>query len=622
MLETPSDRRHLGLNFHPESGASMLVWAPFARRLTMKVHGKADVVLEPAEFGYWQAACPQVQPGDRYFLEINGREAWPDPASLLQPEGVHSYSEGIDLAEIRAIREPGWEGIAMEDLIIYELHVGTFTHEGTFRAVAEKLPYLNELGINAIELLPVAAFPGGRNWGYDGVFPFAVQQSYGGPKELARLVKACHAHGIAVILDVVYNHLGPEGNYLEKFGPYFTGKYRTPWGKAINFDDAWCDGVRRYFIENALMWLRDFGFDGLRLDAVHAIKDFSPKHFLQELSEKVRHLSDVTGRDHFLIGECDLNDTRFINPLEQDGYGLHAQWCDEWHHALHALLTGERRGYYADFGGMDQLVKSYNHAYVFDGNYSSHRKKRFGTPTQGQPGQRFVVFTQNHDQVGNRMLGERLSNLLDPGTLKLAAGAMLMSPFVPMLFMGEEYGEENPFLFFISHGDDHLVEQVRKGRKREFRDFFKDARPPDPQAEETFYRSKLSWEVPAGGARENLLGFYKECIRLRKSHSLLRPGPRDHFSARQIPGEDGILLLHSAKDTQLLTIMNFSNRALKAAVPEAEEKECRLLLYSAHEPWGGEVPVEEDPLLKFANGNTIFSMTPRSIAVWMLSKKN
>jgi len=451
------EKRSLGINFHENASPTIKVWAPHARSLSLEVGGKSNTPLMRMQYGFWQANCPDVKPGDRYKLKINNKDQFPDPASLSQPDGVHDASEAIDLNVIRSIRDNNWKGISTHDLIIYELHAGTFTSEGTFNALTEKIGYLKELGINAIKIMPVAAFPGNRNWGYDGVFPFTVQASYGGALELAKLVKNCHENGIAVILDVVYNHLGPEGNYLNAFGPYFTGKYQTPWGKAINFDDAWSDGVRQYFLENALMWLRDFHIDGLRLDAVHAIKDFGPKHFLRELSEHVQLLNQKTGSQHFLIGECDLNDTRFINPPNKDGYGLDAQWCDEWHHALHAFLTGEKNGYYADFGKVQHLVNSFNHGYVYNGTYSNHRKKIFGTSTVGLPGEKFVVFTQNHDQVGNRMLGDRLSNMVDFETLKLAAGAMFVSPFVPMLFMGEEYAEDNPFLYFISHGDKHLV---------------------------------------------------------------------------------------------------------------------------------------------------------------------
>ena len=612
------EKRSLGINFHENATPTIKVWAPHARSLTLEVDGKNNTPLMKVQYGFWQAKCPEVNPGDRYKLKINNKDQFPDPASLSQPDGVHDSSEAIDLNFIRSIRDENWKGISTRDLIIYELHIGTFSPEGTFSALTEKIGYLKELGINAIKIMPVAAFPGKRNWGYDGVFPFAVQASYGGSVELAKLTKSCHENGIAVILDVVYNHLGPEGNYLNAFGPYFTGKYQTPWGKAINFDDAWSDGVRQYFLENALMWLRDFHIDGLRLDAVHAIKDFSPKHFLRELSENVELLNQKSSSQHFLIGECDLNDTRFIKALNNDGYGLDAQWCDEWHHAMHAYLTGEKKGYYADFGKVQHLVKSFNHAYVFNGTYSNHRKKVFGTSTVGLPGEKFVIFTQNHDQVGNRMLGDRLSSMVDFETLKLAAGAMFFSPFIPMLFMGEEYAEDNPFLYFISHGDKHLVEQVRKGRKREFRDFIKDANHPDPFAESTFDQSKLKWDFDQHDHKSKMLAFYQKCLRLRKTEKLMQPGNRDHFLAWESDKETIILTRKEDKDL-LVVVMNFSDKKFQKDISELENSRPELLLYSAHKDWGGNISNDTLPF-HFNDKKFVASLAERSIAIFKASK--
>ncbi len=612
------EKRSLGINFHENASPTIKVWAPHARSIAIVVERKSDISLMKMQYGFWQAKCPDILPGDRYKLKINNKDSFPDPASLSQPDGVHDSSEAIDLNFIRSIRDHNWKGISTRDLIIYELHVGTFTPEGTFSALKEKLSYLKELGINAIKIMPVAAFPGNRNWGYDGVFSFAVQASYGGAVELAKLIKSCHENGIAVILDVVYNHLGPEGNYLNAFGPYFTGKYQTPWGKAINFDDAWCDGVRQYFLENALMWLRDFHIDGLRLDAVHAIKDFGPKHFLRELSENVQLLNQKSGSRHFLIGECDLNDTRFINPISKDGFGLDAQWCDEWHHALHAKITGEKKGYYADFGDLQHLVKSFNHAYVYNGTYSNLRKKVFGTSTVGQPGEKFVIFTQNHDQTGNRMLGDRLSSMVDFETLKLAAGAMFVSPYIPMLFMGEEYAEDNPFLYFISHGDKHLVEQVRKGRKREFRDFMKDASPPDPFAESTFDQSKLKWDFDQHDKKSKMLAFYQKCIRLRKTERLTQPGNRDQLLARESDKETIILTRKEDKDL-LVVIMNFSEQQFHENISEPGNSIPELLLYSAHKEWGGNVSNNTLPF-HFNDKTFVATLERKSIAILRTSK--
>lgn len=593
-----TEGRSLGVNFPPGQLPVIQVWAPRARSLVMEVEGKGRISLQEMPYGYWHATCPGLKPGDRYLLNVSGQNSYPDPASLSQPDGVHEASECADLHEVRKISDESWRGASIRDLIIYELHVGTFTPEGTFKSMREKLDYLEELGINAIEIMPVAAFPGMRNWGYDGVFPFAVQESYGGAIEFARLIKACHQKGIAVILDVVYNHLGPEGNYLNAYGPFLTGKYQTPWGKAINFDDAWCDGVRHYFLENALMWLRDFHVDGLRLDAVHAMKDMGPKHFLRELSEQVNTLNRHTGAKHFLIGECDLNDTRFISPPDQGGYGLDAQWCDEWHHALHALMTGERQGYYSDFGSLRHLISSFNHAYVYPGNYSPHRKRFFGTPTAGYPGQRFVVFTQNHDQVGNRTKGDRLSAMLDFESLKLAAGAMLASPFVPMLFMGEEYAEDSPFLYFVSHGDKKLLDRVSKGRKHEFPDLTKQGDSPEPASEESFERSRLRWDWPQNESKKQMLAFYQRLIALRKGQRLLKPGKRDNVLAFEAAGGKAIILSRKAGRESLIAVMNFAEERVTVEMPDMPAPGAELLVYSAHRQWGGNVGNNANPLIK------------------------
>ncbi|MFW5726186.1 MAG: malto-oligosyltrehalose trehalohydrolase [Bacteroidota bacterium] len=605
-------QRNIGLNFQPQP--HIRLWAPHARTLTLEIRGKTPIPLQQQELGYWYAALPGVQPGDRYLINIDGKASFPDPASLNQPDGVHQASQAVDLEKIRNIHHEAWRGIPMKNLVIYELHTGTFTPEGTFIAMEEKLDYLVQLGVNALKILPVATFPGKRNWGYDGVFPFAVQPSYGTPEAFANLVKACHEKGLAVILDVVYNHLGPEGNYLEAFGPVFTGKYKTPWGKALNFDDAWCDGVRHYCIENALMWLRDFHVDGLRLDAVPAIKDFSPKHFLRELAENVKEINRHSHGNHFLIAECDLNDTRYINPAEKEGYGMDAQWCDEWHHALHALITGERNGYYSDFGNLEHIKKSFNHGWVFTGEFSHHRKKIFGTSTEDQPGERFVVFTQNHDQVGNRLNGDRLSRLVDYETLKLAATAMMMSPFVPMIFMGEEYAEDNPFLYFIDHTDQKLLEAVRKGRKREFRDFIKNAQPPDPAAEETFKRSKLQWNYHQHIHKQQMLSFYKALISIRKKEPLLKPGSRENVEAHIDESGKAILLYHKGERESIITVLNFSDSETRVKVWEKTDRQAEILLHSAGSCWGGTATDNEQITAK-KNTGTFLTIKPKAAVI-------
>ncbi len=580
----------LGVNFPPDTMPFVWVWAPYARKLSLLVQGKTTVIFKKKPSGYWKAGCPDLEPEDRYMLQIDGEKCLPDPASLSQPEGVHHASECVDLNDIRKCRETTWKGLAVGDLIIYELHTAAFTPEGTFGSMQEKLPYLRALGVNAINVMPVASFPGTRNWGYDGVFPYAVQHSYGGPEAFVRLVKACHQEGMAVILDVVYNHFGPEGNCFDAYGPYFTGKYKTPWGHGINFDDSGCEGVRRFFLENALMWLRDFDVDGLRLDAVHAIKDDSPKHFLQELSEHVQEWNRLSGGRHFLIGESEGDDTRYIRPIADGGYGLDAQWNDDWHHALHALLTGERRGYYADFGDIEHVVNSFNHACVQqDSRHAPPQKQKFADVAPGQAGQRFVIYTQNHDQVGNRPLGERISSLISFESLKLAAGAMLVSPWVPMLFMGEEYAEENPFLYFISHEDASLTKKVKLGRKREFRDFFKHEDMPDIASGEALLRSKLSWNESGDQSKQQMLAFYQKLIFLRREHPLMETANGGQAKAEATPCRQGIMITRTNGHESLITLMNFSEQKLVFEVAKLQTDKAELLVYSAHEKWSGSV---------------------------------
>ncbi|MGV3585923.1 MAG: malto-oligosyltrehalose trehalohydrolase, partial [Adhaeribacter sp.] len=462
MSQINVSERTLGVNFTPAGEAIIRVWAPKAQQVAVALPDNITLPLQDEEFGYWSAKTYQLEPGDTYQFILDDDKKLPDPASLSQPEGVHGPSQALAIKNF-AWTDTAWKNIPLGDYILYELHTGTFTPEGTFAALEEKLDYLIKLGVNAIEIMPVVQFPGSRNWGYDGVFPYAVQDSYGGAAGLQHLVDVCHQKGIAVILDVVYNHLGPEGNYLGEYGHYFTDKYNTPWGPALNFDDAWCDGVRQYFVENLLMWFRDFHIDAVRMDAVHAIKDFSPTHILREMKQLVNQLMQETGRTHYMIVELDLNDTRFINPLEEQGYGMDAQWIDEFHHALRVTATGENTGYYADFSGIQHLAKTYQDAYVYDGQYSPHRNKTFGIKAENNPGEQFIVFSQNHDQVGNRMLGERTSTLTTYEMQKLLAAAVIVSPYLPMLWMGEEYSEPNPFLYFVSHTDPELAEAVRKG---------------------------------------------------------------------------------------------------------------------------------------------------------------
>lgn len=476
--------------------------------------------------------------------------------------------------------------MTLERLVLYELHVGTFTPEGTFDAVVPRLPELLDLGITALELMPVAQFPGKRNWGYDGVNPFAVQASYGGPDGLKRLVDACHGMGLAVVLDVVMNHLGPEGNYLGRFGPYFTDRYRTPWGEAVNFDGPESDEVRGYFLENARHWFECYHVDGLRLDAVHAIHDESARPFLAELAGEIGRLSETCGRPLHLIAESDRNDPRLVTPAEAGGLGLDALWLDDFHHALHTLLTREHDGYYADFGRLDQLAKCYREGFAYSGEPSAYRRRRHGATSAPLPGRSFVAFAQNHDQVGNRMLGERLASLVPFEALKLAAGAVVLSPFVPLLFMGEEYGEEAPFLYFVDHGDPDLLRAVREGRRAEFRSFGWEAEPPDPADPKTFGRSTLRWELRESGRHRPLRSFYRELLRLRREVPAL--ASLDKESLRAVPGSDDTALAVArwSGGSRVAILMNPRPAPSRVRFPWGEWCFPRLL-DAADARWGG-----------------------------------
>lgn len=507
----------LGANLMEGDSCSFLVWAPNARNVQVQLEGALNrhIQMKPMPNGYFHCCASAIPAGTTYFYVLDGQKRRPDPASKYQPLGVHGPSQVCTNAFDWT--DSAWRGISLESAVFYELHVGTFTPEGTFDAIIDRLPALKSLGITLVELMPTAQFPGERNWGYDGVFPYAVQNSYGGPDGLRRLVNACHAIGIGVALDVVYNHFGPEGNYLHDFGPYFTDRYRTPWGDAINFDGAQSDEVRRFFLENAVYWIREFHVDALRLDAVHAIIDVSAKRFLEELTERVRDLSLRLGRNIHVIAENDRNDARSLKPRELGGFAFDSQWNDDFHHSIHALVTGERQGYYQDFGSIHDLAKACREGFVYSGQYSAFRKCFHGSSSAETPNQQFVVFSQNHDQVGNRAQGERLSQLVDFEIQKLIAGIVLLSPFIPFIFMGEEYGETAPFQYFVSHEDQGLLENVREGRRREFGHVEGSNTIPDPGAVETFFRSKLQWDSRNTGQHTVLLSLYTELLILRRT---------------------------------------------------------------------------------------------------------
>lgn len=613
MMRTEIERRTLGVNVVAGGKTEISVWAPLRKTMAVVANGK-KIPLKKNKQGYWNGTTTDLAPGDLYRILINGRKEVPDPASLSQPEGVHGPSQVLDLRAF-SWSDGDWKNPSLEEYIIYELHTGTWTPEGSFGALEKKLDYLTTLGVNAVELMPVAQFPGSRNWGYDGVFPFAVQNSYGGAPGLQHLVNTCHERGLAVVLDVVYNHLGPEGNYLGEFGPYFTDRYRTPWGNAVNYDDAYCDGVRKLVIENALMWLRDFHIDALRLDAVHAIRDFSPVHILHDIKMHVDELMHRTGRTHYLIAELDLNDPRFINPPASGGYGMDAQWVDEFHHALRVTSGQEKTGYYSDFSGIDHLAKSYRDAYVFDGQYSEYRKKIFGMKTHN-PGRQFVVFSQNHDHIGNRRLGERTSRLVSFEMQKLLAAAVFVSPYIPLLFMGEEYGETNPFLYFVSHTDKKLAEAVRRGRREEFAAFHAEDEVPDPAAPETFLRSKLQWELPEREPHGTMFRYYRSLIRLRKTHAILRGLHRDKLLAEADAENNVLYLLRWDEKETVLCLLNFAGEAHPVIPPDTDTRWTKIFDSAAPE-WLGPAAAAQ----RVASDETVV-LQPESILIFTSPRRH
>jgi maltooligosyltrehalose trehalohydrolase len=508
----------------PDGSVCWRVWAPRVRNVDLVLldgYQRRSFPMTPEEMGFFTHTEPEISEGCCYVYRLEGGPERPDPASLWQPKGVHQPS-AVLVTDRFPWSDGSWKGLGREDLVFYELHVGTFTPEGTFEAIIPRLPRLRDLGITAIELMPVAQFPGTRNWGYDGVHLFAPQNSYGGPHGLQRLVDACHTLGLAVFLDVVYNHLGPEGNYLNEFGPYFSERYRTFWGPAFNYDSAGCDPVRDFILENVRLWIGAYHLDGLRLDAVHAIYDMSPLHILREIKETADESAVRQGRCVHVITESNLNDVRLLRPPESGGYGLDAQWNDDFHHCVHSYMTGERQGYYLDFGKVDDFPKLFEQTFTLDGVYSRFRDRRHGAPVGDLPGDRFVISIQNHDQVGNRARGERLSALLSPPSLRLSACLMLLAPYLPLLFMGEEYAEKHPFLFFCSFGDSRLIAQVRDGRRKEFAEFAWQGEVPDPQADSSLSASRLTWSWPDGTLHAGLRRLYQDLLRARRCWPALR----------------------------------------------------------------------------------------------------
>jgi len=602
----------LGATYSGDGQCRFCVWAPAATTVEVHLTSPNDriIPMERLDRGYWAVDGEGVEPGSLYLYRLNGNLDRPDPASSSQPQGVHGPSQVVDSRF--PWEDDSWHGLLLDGYIIYELHVGAFSGDGTFEAVIDHLDELADMGVTAIEMMPVAQFPGTRNWGYDGVYPFAAQNSYGGPQGLKRLVNACHQRGMAVILDVVYNHLGPEGNYLEDFGPYFTARYQTPWGRALNFDGPHSDEVRRFFVENALRWVGEFHMDALRLDALHAILDTSPHPFIEELATCVHEEAQRLGRNVYLIAESAANDVRLVRPREAGGYGLDAQWNEDFHHSLHALLTGERTGYYQDFGQLEHLVKAHREGFVYSGQYSAYCRRRHGSSSRDIPPSRFIVFSQNHDQVGNRMQGERLSQLVSSEKLKLAAGLVVLSPSIPLLFMGEEYGESAPFQYFVSHSDPDLVDAVRRGRRGEFAAFEWEGEPPDPQDETTFLRAKLNRELRREHRHQALLQFYRELIHLRRSLPALAHLSKESLEVTGYEEEQVVLVRRWHESDEIIIAFNFAEAPLSATLPIPSGR-WRRSLDSADTAWGG--PGSTTPQEVDSSGSIRLALRPTAFSL-------
>jgi maltooligosyltrehalose trehalohydrolase len=569
----------LGASLHRE-GTTFRVWAPACRSVELVVEGRAPERLREAGEGVRELTVPALLAGTRYQYRLDGERYRPDPVSRWQPQGVHGPSVVVDPARF-AWTDGEFRGHAREDLVFCELHVGTYTTAGTFEAIISYLPRLVDLGITAVELMPVAEFPGSRNWGYDGVHLYAPQSTYGGPQGLRRLVDACHAQGLSVFLDVVYNHLGPEGNYLAEYGPYFTDRYKTPWGSAINYDGPGREGVRRHFVDNARYWVREFHVDGLRLDAVHSIFDTSPRHILTELAEAVREEGHALGRVVHIFVESHDNERRLVLPTAKAGLGLDGVWADDFHHAVHVRLTGERGGYYADFQAPTLLSRAITDGFAFQGEHSEYFGRERGTPGADLPADHFVICIQNHDQIGNRAQGDRLSAMLPLEAVKLAAALMFASPALPLLFMGEEYGETSPFQFFTSFLDPGLVEAVRRGRAAEFARFGWQGELPDPGAPATFLRSRLNHALATAPRHRELREYYRRWLAVRREHPAL--GARHKERTRVALDGDVLTLARSTPDGAAVTLVANLGREQRSP----PRTEGRIILDSADPRFGG-----------------------------------
>ncbi len=547
------------------------VWAPKAKRVRLQFVRSIDSAnplwfeMQPDDEGYFTCEVNGAVSGDRYGYSLDDGPVRPDPCSVWQPDGVHHLSALYD-AESYDWRDQNWTSIPRQQLSFYELHVGTFTAEGTFDAAIARIPDLVDLGVTAIEVMPVAQYPGERNWGYDGVHLFATQNTYGGPAAFQRFVDAAHDAGLAVFLDVVLNHFGPEGNYVSEFGHYYSHRYATPWGPAFNFDDRYCDHVRRFTLESIEHWIRDFHLDGLRLDAVHAMFDISPRHILAEVKEVADLAAQQNNRTAIIIAESLMNNVRMISPTAVGGYGLDAEWNEDFHHSWLAYMIGEQHGKYVDFGDPSSLPRVLEKTFDLSGRYSRFRGRKWGSDALGLSGDHFVVGMQNHDHAGNRALGERTGQLLAPPLLRLSTAYLLLSPYLPLLFMGEEYGEDRPFLFFCSFEDAALIENVRSGRRR---DYDLAGEIPDPQSPDSYQRSKISWTWPKGSYREGLRNLHRDLLIARRTWPALQDF--DHRSARLWPNETIPQLLYLVRGAegadQIEAVFNLTNESVQLDAP-------------------------------------------------------
>ncbi len=541
--------------------------------------------MEKAGSGYWTLTMEGFEPNTEYMYRLDGKVDKPDPASHFQPNGIFSPSTVVDHEEF-AWKDIDWTGAEIKDLIFYELHVGTFTPEGNFKSALERIKELSEFGINAIELMPITQFSGKRNWGYDGVFPYAVQNTYGNPNELKALVNECHLHGVALFIDCVYNHLGPEGSCLNDYGPYFPSDKLGRWGSTINLDGPFSDGVRNFFLENTLHWFDHYHIDGIRLDAVLAMQDNNPKHFLQELNEAIDSHCEKTGKKFHLIAESGYNVPKVLMPTTQSGYGFDAQWLDDFQHAVFAPLTGEHEGYYANYGKLRDLMEVLSDAYVYVGGEHEYKRRRPDESYRHIPADKFIVFAQNHDQVGNRLLGDRLTSISGFEAAKLAAGLVLLSPYVPLLFMGEEYGETAPFLFFTDNQGKELIDAIREGRRYEFRDFHWQGELPDPQSAETFEKSKINWQQRYSGKGQKIAQFYRALIQLRKTKPIFQSQADRQIKSLSRQEEKILTIQKQNESSEAVVVANFSSQQQTFDF-HFENGIYAKVLDSADEAWAG-----------------------------------